>query len=201
MQPAAKRPTRFSRSRESSAREQAALTRLQASELEHELKLRHWSLRVHHVSDALSSAFELAVAFYLFLHLASAVAAEIWSATHADGLVIEAFSVPPDLAEKRTDRRSGGGESARPAFAIAGGNGFEAGRQRAYANNWGSDIKVQIPDTGVSIGEVNRYLRNLLGRETHISGAIYRTAAGSRGHDARRQCEQSDFHRPRIQSR
>jgi tetratricopeptide (TPR) repeat protein len=48
----------------------------------------------------------------------------------------------------------------------------------SYANNWGGDIKVQIPDTGVSIGEMNRYLRGWLGHETHITGEIYRTAQG-----------------------
>ena len=40
--------------------EQAALTRLQAEDLRREDRLRHWSLRVHHVSDAMKLAFELA---------------------------------------------------------------------------------------------------------------------------------------------
>jgi tetratricopeptide (TPR) repeat protein len=157
-------------------REQAALTRLQASELEHELRLRHWSLRVHHISDVLKLGFELAVAFIL-LALASAVAAEIWAAVHADGLVIEAFSVPPDLAEKGLT----GEVVAAKVLDRLSQLQAETGSSRAatsYANNWGSDIKVQIPDTGVSIGEVNRYLRNLLGRETHISGAIYHIVQG-----------------------
>ena len=47
-----------------------------------------------------------------------------------------------------------------------------------YRNNWADDIKVEIPDTGVSIGEYNRYLRAWLGHETRISGAIYRTPDG-----------------------
>jgi hypothetical protein len=126
-------------------REQAALTRLQANELEHELKLRHWSLRVHHVSDVLKLGFELAVAFIL-LALASAVAAEIWTATHADGLVIEAFSVPPDLAEKGLT----GEVVAAKVLDRLSQLQAETGSSRAatsYANNWGSDIKVQIPNT------------------------------------------------------
>jgi tetratricopeptide (TPR) repeat protein len=48
----------------------------------------------------------------------------------------------------------------------------------SYANNWGNDIKVQIPDTGISIGEFNRYLRQWLGHETRITGEVYRTAGG-----------------------
>jgi tetratricopeptide (TPR) repeat protein len=47
-----------------------------------------------------------------------------------------------------------------------------------YRNNWGDDIKVEIPDTGISIGELNRYLRSWLGHETYISGEIYHVPAG-----------------------
>src|SRR5207342_1000035 len=48
----------------------------------------------------------------------------------------------------------------------------------SYAYNWGDDIKVQIPQTGVSFGEANRLLREWLGHETHITGEIYRTESG-----------------------
>ena len=39
----------------------------------------------------------------------------------------------------------------------------------SYANNWGDDIKVEIPETGVSIGQLYDYLRRWLGHETRIS--------------------------------
>src|ERR1700677_2576104 len=42
--------------------EQKILVHLQAKDLAHELNLRRWSHRVHHVSDVLKVAFELAVA-------------------------------------------------------------------------------------------------------------------------------------------
>jgi tetratricopeptide (TPR) repeat protein len=47
-----------------------------------------------------------------------------------------------------------------------------------YANDWGGEIKVEIPETGVSIGELNRYLRQWLGSQTSISGEVVRTAQG-----------------------
>ena len=47
-----------------------------------------------------------------------------------------------------------------------------------YANDWGGDIKVEIPETGVSIGELNRYLREWLGSETRITGEVVRTPTG-----------------------
>ncbi|MGD0865907.1 MAG: hypothetical protein ABSA49_10165, partial [Rhizomicrobium sp.] len=48
----------------------------------------------------------------------------------------------------------------------------------SIAGNWGSNVKVQIPDTGISIDELSRLLHGWLGHETHVSGEVYRTADG-----------------------
>ena len=158
------------------AREQAQVLRLQAEELRREDKLRHWSLRVHHISDVMKLAFELSIALIL-LAIVAAIGAAIWSAANDDGLVIEAFSVPPDMgargltgqviATQLQDKlvaMQAATDSARPAAS--------------YTNDWGSDIKVEIPDTGVSIGALYRYLAGWLGNQTHISGEVYRNAGG-----------------------
>src|SRR5215472_11837381 len=81
------------------ALEQAALIRLQTKELEHELRLRHWSLRVRHMSDVLKLTFEVAVAI---VGVAAVVflASTIWEAAHDDGLIVEAFDVPADFAAR-----------------------------------------------------------------------------------------------------
>jgi tetratricopeptide (TPR) repeat protein len=47
----------------------------------------------------------------------------------------------------------------------------------SYASK-GDDIKVLIPDTGISISEAYRYLSGWLGHQTHISGDVYRSAKG-----------------------
>ena len=50
--------------------------------------------------------------------------------------------------------------------------------QASFANSWGGDLKMDIPKAGVSLDQVQRYLRATLGRETHITGEIARTASG-----------------------
>src|SRR5215469_982861 len=45
--------------------EQAAFVRLQAKELEHELRLKHWSLRFGNVSAVMKVSFEIALAFIM----------------------------------------------------------------------------------------------------------------------------------------
>jgi tetratricopeptide (TPR) repeat protein len=152
--------------------EQTLLARMQIEDLTREDALRHWSLRVRHVSDVLKLALELSVAL-IVLVIAAGIGAELWNAAHADGLVIEAFSVPPDLAQRGL---TGEVVATKVLDRL---NEFQAATTSmrapsSYANNWGNDIKVQIPDTGVSIGELHRFLLNWLGHETHITGAVYR---------------------------
>jgi hypothetical protein len=77
-------------------KDQRELVRLQAKELAHEVKLRHWSLQLRHLSGLLKLAFEVSFAL-IAIALACFVGA-VWSAAHADGLVIDAFSVPNDVA-------------------------------------------------------------------------------------------------------
>jgi tetratricopeptide (TPR) repeat protein len=48
----------------------------------------------------------------------------------------------------------------------------------ALEADWGDELKVEIPETGVSLGEVGRYLRRHLGSETRISGEVVRTVSG-----------------------
>jgi len=43
-----------------------------------------------------------------------------------------------------------------------------------FRNDWGSEIQVEIPQTGVSIGELDKYLRQWLGKRTGIGGEAVR---------------------------
>ncbi len=170
------RADEFLQSQAALAREQAELTRLQADDLRREDAVRHWSLRVRHVSDVMKLAFELAVAV-IVVALATSIGGAIWAASHDNGLVIEAFSVPPDLVSRGLTGQVIAAQLQDKLTAMQ--NATKSGRPAAsYSDNWGNDIKVEIPDTGVSIGEAYRYLAGWLGNETHISGEVYRTPSG-----------------------
>lgn len=101
----------------------------------------------------------------------------VWDASRARGVVIEAFAVPPDMAERgltglvlatqmldRLTTMQSQTESLRAAST--------------YANDWRGDIAVEIPNTGVSIGELRRYLREWLGDQTRLSGEVFRLTDG-----------------------
>jgi tetratricopeptide (TPR) repeat protein len=158
------------------AQAQVELIRLQADDLRREDKLRHWSLRVHHISDVMKLAFELALAA-IFTAVVLIIAGAVWSAAHEDGLVIEAFSVPPDLANSGLTGQAVAAKLQDKLSAMQAATG-SARPAESYSNNWGNDIKVEIPDTGVSIGEMYRYLVDRFGHQTHITGEIYHSKDG-----------------------
>jgi tetratricopeptide (TPR) repeat protein len=157
-------------------KEQTELARLQADDLRREDAIRHWSLRVHHISDVLKLVFESALAAILAA-IVIVIGVTAWSAAHEGGLVIEAFSVPPDLAAKGLTGQAIAAKLQDKLAAMQAATD-SARPQASYSNNWGNDIKVQIPDTGVSIGEFYRMLVMWFGHQSHITGEVYRTKQG-----------------------
>lgn len=157
-------------------KEQTRLARLQADELLREDGLRRWSHRVRHISDVMKVTFELSAAL-VALVLVVILGATIWSAAHDSGAIIEAFKVPPNMAGNGL---SGDVVASQLLDRLADLQVHTATARAAgsYASNFGSDLRIAIPDTGVSIGEAYRYLAGWLGHQTHISGEIFRTGNG-----------------------
>jgi tetratricopeptide (TPR) repeat protein len=151
---------------------QAQLARAQLEDLERQEKrqgLRDFGDRLRIGMQLLGVVFGLA--------LALVVGAAAWSAHQDHGVVIEAFSVPPDLAQRGLTGQVAASQLL-DRLAELQSRTVTTRPASTYANDWGGDIKVEIPQTGVSIGELNRYLRQWLGRQTRISGEIVRIAGG-----------------------
>jgi tetratricopeptide (TPR) repeat protein len=133
------------------------------------LRLTIWEKRAGILLRVATAAVGIGVACFLGV--------VIWNAAHDDGLIVESFSVPPDLAARGFTGQVVATQmldnlsdlEARTVSIRAPGS---------YANDWGNDLKVEIPDTGVSIGELNNYLHKLLGHQTRISGEVVHTATG-----------------------
>lgn len=156
--------------------EQTRLTRLQIEQLEEENHTRRRMLKLEHASAVFKLALEVAIAAAITI-VAVAIGMAVWNAAHDNGLVVESFSVPPDLAGRGL---TGDVVAAKILDKLSTMQAQTVSNRApsSYANNWGDDIKVQIPDTGISVGEFNRLLHAWFGHETHIRGEIYRTPAG-----------------------
>ena len=163
--------------------EQIAVTRLQKERLaaqdrhfheEAALELSH--LRLRRFSGWAKAAFEFSAGL-IALVLAAILAFTVWNAAHSEGLIIESFAVPPDLAARGFTGEVVAGQVLDRLAAMQAATDSGVTNQ-GYSGGSGDDIKVEIPETGISIGELYRFLRRWLGHETHIGGEVVHTATG-----------------------
>jgi tetratricopeptide (TPR) repeat protein len=158
-------------------RKQSRLADLQIDTLEKkdEFELSH--LRFRRFSDYARFALEIA-GFLVVLLIVCGLGSMVWNASRDHGLLVDAFSVPPDLAQtgltgsvvanRLIDRY---GELQTNSFSVTQGG-------ESFRREGNDEVHVEIPDTGVSLGELQRYLRDWLGNDTHVSGEVVRMAKG-----------------------
>jgi hypothetical protein len=159
-------------------REQTELAKLQKQNLleQNAFELSH--LRWRRFNDQMKGALQIMLVAVGAL-IVVLVGAAMWNASSADGLVIEAFSVPPDFTQRGFGGDVVAGDltskiSVVRQFAMA----VSYSRSRDVSNDRENEIKVEIPETGISIAEAWRILRNWLGHERHLSGSLRKTDDG-----------------------
>ncbi|GAA0642779.1 hypothetical protein [Brevundimonas lenta] len=116
----------------------------------------------------------LAAAVMLLVLGAGAV---LLAARNAQGLVVEPLGVPPEMAAQGMD---GSVLAARLLDRLSAMQAATDSSRApsSYSNNWGDDLAVEVPQTGMSAGELWGALRAGLGRETRLTGDVVRTADG-----------------------
>jgi len=163
--------------------EQTELARLQKERLlredatlEEEQRLNLSHLRLRRFGDYMRTALEIAVGLVILLAVAG-IGAMVWYATQDNDLVVEAFSVPPDMA---ATGMTGSALANRvlDRFGVMDRDVHSFTADFSAYHGVTEDVRVEIPDTGISIGELNRYLRGWLGHETHVTGELVHTPKG-----------------------
>ena len=147
-----------------------------------ELEVAHFDLRrkgelSHLHNERLKTAMQ-ALVIVAGLIIVGGFGAMMWWASRSESVVVEAFDVPPALA--------GHGETGR---AVASTMLDELDKMQeatrgpaaklALKSAWTGDIKIDVPETGVSLGEVQRVLRDNLGHDQHIGGTLVEEPDGT----------------------
>jgi tetratricopeptide (TPR) repeat protein len=161
-------------------REQSALLRIQ----KHNLDEEH-GMRLAHLRNQLSEenvrrlGLRLRVGFQLFIALVAAIvivgmAVVLHDAFTSRSVVVEPFDTPPALLS--------GGLNGK---VVAAGLLDELARlqdatrssaiKRRLSNAWTGDIKLEVPETGVSVGEIAHVLKERFGHDLHITGELVQT--------------------------
>lgn len=126
--------------------------------------------------NRIKSARDLSLALIAVL-IALGGVSFLWSAMEADGLVVEPLSVPPDLAARGLTGEVVAAKLLDKMMVI----GNASSSWRAGSNlrrDWGEDLRVEVPQTGVSLGDAQRWLRRRLGNETLVRGEVVHSAGG-----------------------
>jgi len=108
------------------------------------------------------------------LAIAGFLAVAVWQAIHSKTLVIEPISAPEDLQKNGL---------TPPVLSMQLLDQLRVMQARTdssrapgtYSNSLGEDLQIEIPQTGMSVGEALRILRRWLGKDIHISGEVWRT--------------------------
>ncbi len=156
-------------------RKQSRLADLQIDNLQKVDAFETSHLRWRRFNDQMKGALQIMLvaigALFVF-----GIGAALWSAAHDDGVVIEAFNVPPDMSARGLTGSAVSGLLLDRLTALQAQ--IDSARAPNSYSSKGDDIKVLIPDTGISISDAYRYLVGWLGHQTYISGDVYRDTKG-----------------------
>jgi len=131
--------------------------------------LRRFGLR-------LRNAIQL-VGVFIAIGIAAIIAVMVRDAVTSRAVIVDVFTAPPVLAgHGLTGEVIAGGVSDQLVRLQAATHSSQSAR--AIANSWTDDIKVEIPETGLTIGEVDRFLRSRFGHDVRISGALVQNDSG-----------------------
>jgi Tetratricopeptide repeat len=162
---------------------QAQLLEIQAEHLKDEHALRMAHLRNQLREETVRRfGLRLRTGFQLFIVLVATVigigfAVMIRDAVTSRRVVIDPFHSPPALAARGLD-----GTVVANGLLDDLSRLQDATRSSAAARNlssaWASNIKLDVPETGVSIGEISRILRERFGHDVHVEGDLVETPTG-----------------------
>ncbi len=163
--------------------DQSQLLKIQASHLQDEHAVRLAILHGQKREAELRRAgIRIRIAFQLFAACVAAfigagVLLMLYDAFTSRSVIVEPFHAPPALAANGID---GTVIAARllDEFARLQNATRSTAEKRDISNAWTSEIKLAIPETGVSLGELSRILRARFGHDLHLYGDLVHTDAG-----------------------
>lgn len=95
----------------------------------------------------------------------------------SQSVIVEPFDAPPALAQRGLMGKVVAG-GLLDALTRLQQSTRSSAAQRNLANAWTNDIKVEVPETGVSISDIERALKTRFGHDIHIDGDLVLTDSG-----------------------
>jgi tetratricopeptide (TPR) repeat protein len=163
---------------------QSRLLEIQAKHLVDEHELRLAELRAQKREGRIRRfGMRIRVAFQIFAAVVAAligvgILVLVHDAFTTQSVVVEPFQAPPGLAAQGvTGTVAASGlldELNRLRLATR-----TSAVKREFSTAWASEVKLAVPETGISIGEISRVLKARFGHDVHIDGDLIGTAPGA----------------------
>jgi tetratricopeptide (TPR) repeat protein len=153
-------------------RRQGELHQVQRQILEEEYQGQH----IENIRERLRIVLELALALLVLMVLGLA-GRMFYGAWHAENVVISAFDVPPALETQGNSGKVVAADLLDRLQQLQGQTRASV-TKRDLQDAWSGDVKLEIPEAHISIGELQRYLREWLGHDTRIGGSLVQGADG-----------------------
>ena len=122
-------------------------------------------------------ALLLVAALLVVAAVASSFGVMVYDAATSHSVIVDTFTAPPALAARGV---TGGVVASDVLDALrklqVATRTASAGMEARGA--WANDIKIEVPRTGISIGEMSRLLHDELGHDVHIGGDLTQGPAG-----------------------
>jgi hypothetical protein len=162
---------------------QAQLLEIQAEHLkdEHALRLAHLRGQKHE-GKLRRTGIRIRIAFQLFVAIMAAcigvgVLLLIRDAVASRSVVIDSFDIAPNISSQAPSGKilAAGLLDVLTQIQAASRSAVE---HRNLSNAWTNDIAIEVPETGISIGQLERMLTARFGHDQHIDGDLVKTRTG-----------------------
>jgi tetratricopeptide (TPR) repeat protein len=163
--------------------EQTQLLKVQKEHLkdEHALRLAHLRHQVRAenvrlVGMRVRIGLHLCIAL-IVLGIAVGAVIMIRDAVESRSVVIDAFDIAPNVAAQVPSGKiaAAGLLDVLTQIQAATRSGAE---HRSLASAWTNDIAIDVPETGISIGQLQRIMKARFGRDQHIDGDLAQSETG-----------------------
>ena len=134
-----------------------------------EARLRRIGIRIRLVFQVLFALVGVAIGAGIIVMIRDAVASR--------SVVIDPFEAPPALAAAGLSGKVVAAGLLDELTRIQAANRSSA-EHRQLSNAWTNDIAIEVPETGVSIGELERVLKARFGHDQHIDGDLVTPPTG-----------------------
>jgi tetratricopeptide (TPR) repeat protein len=173
------------------ARETAAYLRKQGRlatvqkrlmEDEHALRMKHlaqqWHLlRGQRATQAMRFIFQ-ALTIIIAGFIGCGIVVLLYDAFTSRSAVIEPFDAPPDLAARGVTGKVVAAGLLGELDRLQGLTRTSAAK-RELKNAWSNEVRLAVPEAGISLAELSRLLKNRFGHDLHIGGDLVESADGS----------------------